>query len=110
MFCADCRDGPGAHIGQAGCIDNGGGRTVERVEQGQEPVFRWPPFLVVADEITDDLDAGLGDMAADPAAQHIEMAFDPGMWFQMNAGLYGGFATSLHGKAQFHRGDNVIIG
>ena len=109
MFCADRGDGSGTHIGQAGCIDNGGGGTVKRIEQGQEAVFRWPPFLVVADEITDDLDAGLADMAADPAAQDIEMAFNTGVWLEMNAGFYGGFAAALHGEARFHGGYDVII-
>ena len=101
MFCADCGDGTGAHIGQAGCIDNGGGRTVERVEQGQEAIFRWPPFLVVSDEIADDLDAGLANMAADPTAQDIEMAFNAGARFEMNAGFYGWFRRVPAWRAPF---------
>jgi hypothetical protein len=52
------------------------GCAVERIEQGQKPISRWPSFLVVVDKITDDLDSCLADIAADPASQDIEMAFD----------------------------------
>jgi hypothetical protein len=38
------------------------------------------------------------------------MTFNPGMRFEMNAGLYGGFAAALHGEARFHGGDDFIIG
>jgi len=49
-------------------------------------------------------------MAADPAAQDIEMALNPGAGFQVNAGFYGGFTASLHGESGFHRGDDLVIG
>ena len=37
------------------------------------------------------------------------MAFNAGVRFKMNAGLYGGFAAALHGEARFHGGYDVII-
>jgi hypothetical protein len=93
------------------CIDYSGRRTVQGIEQGRGgPYSEGRPFLVISDEISHDLDAGLSDMAADPATQQLKWPSTPAARFESVRGAsMAGFAAPLHGKAQFHGGYDVII-
>jgi hypothetical protein len=85
-------------------------RAVARIEQGQHTVFRGPAGFVVIDEIAHHLDPGGIDLAADPAAQHVEVALRSGARFQMHARLDHRLAPALHGQAALDGGQDLGIG
>ncbi len=57
IFCAKSGDGPGAHVGDSSCVDDGLRHAGVRVEQVEDRKLRGQIDLIVVDEVTDNFDA-----------------------------------------------------
>ena len=79
------------------------------MKRASSPYSGRPSFEVVVHEVADDLHPGGIDGSADPAAQHIEVAFNAGARLDVRARLDGGFAATLHGEAALDGGKNFLI-
>jgi hypothetical protein len=84
MLCADRGHRAGAHVGQAGRVDDRDGPAGRRIEEVEQPHLGGQPGAPVVDEIADDLDAGVAERG-DVAAQHVEMAVEARIRLEVHA-------------------------
>jgi hypothetical protein len=109
VLAAQRGDGPGAHLGDRGGVQDRHRPPGARVEQVEDAELGRQALLVVVDEVADHLHPGQAQRRH-VAAQHVEMAVEGRVRHQMHARLDDGLAPALGAQPAFDGGDDLLVG